>query len=217
MKMLPSTHAATSNCSAMDGSSTSAFYPCLCGAITCRVSEICTDGATPVCKARLPLDDYKGLNGSGCALADQLPGDEITSEAKAFMECGGKCSAVMDVGCERKYFRLCKVGAPYIKEENATDCLRMRVPDHAAPAGGARPPIELKFWKTFCESRTADIKFRPLFKGRLCASGKVIADAFTEPLCAEKAAADASCAPKRRPPTPLVALSSTSRTARSRA
>lgn len=137
-----------------------------------------------------PAETWKIKENATCARGD-LIGDEYDSEAEAVANCGISCAALVDDGCQRKKFRLCKLGAMH-EESHSGSCLRLRVPGHAPPEAAARKPLEAKFWKAFC-GRQANL-FRVLFKSRLCVTGKVLSDeAPTEAYCADLTAADASC------------------------
>eukprot|EP00929_Paragymnodinium_shiwhaense_P108690 TRINITY_DN75014_c0_g1_i1.p1 TRINITY_DN75014_c0_g1~~TRINITY_DN75014_c0_g1_i1.p1 ORF type:complete len:488 (-),score=76.41 TRINITY_DN75014_c0_g1_i1:338-1801(-) len=190
-------------CSSTDGSGTSAAYPCFCGRTrgpVCARFEICTvseaDSGESTCALRRPLDHYEVSLNTTCPKGQLVhAGKMIESELDAYELCGAGCSAVVDVGCERKKFRLCKMGA-MVEEDKAPppDCLRKRVPNHPPPTGVSRPPLHLDLWKEFCARKVEkQIAFRLLFSRRLCASGKEIGDAHTEALCAEKTKADSEC------------------------
>lgn len=190
-------------CTIADGSATSALYPCFCGPTrgpTCKQNEFCTMTANSIdskCALPLPLDPYDVNEKTTCASGDLMKdGKKFTSELDAYEQCGAGCSGVLDVGCMRKEFKLCKMGSVYEDDRKASvpDCIRQRVPNHPPPTGKARPPVHLSFWKTFC-GRSVDQqnRYRILFSRRLCAAGKEIADAWTENKCAELVKADADC------------------------
>jgi len=115
-----------------------------------------------------------------CAPQDLLAGNYSNLTA-AEAACGKNCSAVQDVGCKGREFRLCRIGAAE-RTSKAGTCLRMR---------SRRGPQEKKFWRDFCARKV--VPFRLLFPGRKCAAGKVLAGALTEVACAEKAGADTAC------------------------
>eukprot|EP00929_Paragymnodinium_shiwhaense_P009027 TRINITY_DN113045_c0_g1_i1.p1 TRINITY_DN113045_c0_g1~~TRINITY_DN113045_c0_g1_i1.p1 ORF type:complete len:378 (+),score=75.09 TRINITY_DN113045_c0_g1_i1:157-1290(+) len=196
------------NCSVTDGSSGSSAYPCRCGsggAICNSTNELCFKDSG-VCKAIQPLDDYEVVKQKTCAVTDILEGPVIGTELEAYLACDGDCSAVLDVGCQRTSFRLCKMGAVPEDSESST-CLRLRVPGHAPPTATPRGPLYKKFWKRFCNLDMTHA-FRLLFEGRLC-DGETISlgDTWTVARCSEEAGTNPECgdvfdftkAPKGKP------------------
>lgn len=120
------------------------------------------------------------VNQTFCAPQDLLAGSFPDSTA-ATAACGKDCSAIQDLGCRGKEFRLCRIGAKQQASQAGT-CLRMR---------SRRGPQETQFWREFCARKA--VPFRMLFPGRRCAAGKVLQGALTEVACAEKVDADPSC------------------------
>mmetsp|Transcript_26487 Transcript_26487/g.81520 ORF Transcript_26487/g.81520 Transcript_26487/m.81520 type:complete len:338 (-) Transcript_26487:83-1096(-) len=171
----------------LDGS----YWDTICDVIANASKKDCGTNASNASNATAsrPLDGWNVKNGTSCAekdLLDAAPADEKEAE----QACGGMCSSVLDVGCERKEFRLCKIGA---REEPspAGSCLRMRLPDHRPPEGKPRGPQELDFWRRLCSAST--LNFRLVFTGRRCKFGKPLSGAYSEAACAELVDADPSC------------------------
>lgn len=136
-----------------------------------------------------PLHGWNVKANTTCSDKDMLDGN-FTDEEDAEMNCGHDCASVVDVGCERKEFRLCKLGSMDEVSQNGA-CLRMRVPDHRPPDSKPSKPMEKEFWKAFCNK--AGAAFRLIFRDRLCSSGKALEGAWSEGACAELAAKDAAC------------------------
>lgn len=147
-----------------------------------------------------PLTDWRVANGTECEAGDYYGEELYTSELEAFQNCDAMCGAIMDVGCIRTRFRLCKVGARHSEDGHQGSCLRLRVPDHEPPRGHSRPKFGEEFWKQFCDNEAAvGSRFRVLFADRLCSQGKVLDGGGGDSLprapfeCAELAKADAAC------------------------
>mmetsp|Transcript_112455 Transcript_112455/g.223468 ORF Transcript_112455/g.223468 Transcript_112455/m.223468 type:complete len:360 (+) Transcript_112455:52-1131(+) len=146
-----------------------------------------SSNASSVAK-KLPLDGWTVDKNISCG---GEPEDTMfTDESQAESACGTMCASVADIGCERRQFRICKVGARDEPSSNGT-CLRRRLPMQRAPSGKPRPPREPKFWKEFCERGT--VYFRMLFSERLCVRGMVLPGAYTEAGCAELASENPLC------------------------
>jgi len=137
------------------------------------------------------LDGWAVRNGTACREEDQLGEETFTDETKAAEACGGICGSLHDVGCRRKKFRLCKLGAGGIPS-SAGSCLRLRVPGVAPVGGSPSGPQEAEFWKELCSQPA--VRFRLLFPRRLCTSAKLLPLSHSEGACAERAAADPGCA-----------------------
>lgn len=143
-------------------------------------------------EAHRPLDGWAVENNSQCAVSERF-GGEYADEEEALAECGGRCGAVLDVGCNRSSFRLCNVGSAPGPAVNMSDCLRMRPADYVPAAAQPRGPQDLEFWDQFC-NEAPSVPFHVVFPGRLCLAGKVLGDDVpTDGACAELAAADAEC------------------------
>lgn len=180
-------------CSVTDGSSASSDYPCRCGSAgaVCTASQQLCFASTGLCKAISPLDKYRVLTKTSCPAGDRLDTPVIRTELEAYLACDGDCSAIVDVGCLRTSFQLCKLGA--VQEEDASSCLRLRVPDHAPPESEPRPPLEQEFWKAFC-AQTQAHNFRLLFKGRTCGGSPLdLGDSWTPDRCSELSALNPEC------------------------
>jgi len=151
--------------------------------------SIC-DGAIPkdTDKKESPFAGWEVKNDTTCDPKQMIEG-EITDEMEAYKKCGADCASVVDMGCNRTKFRLCKLGSLDVKASGT--CLIPRFPNHRAPESKPAKPMETEFWKTFCAEGNA--KFRRLFKGKLCAVGKALDVVYSEGGCADKAAADADC------------------------
>jgi len=181
------------SCSVTDGSSSSKAYPCRCGdsGAVCTASEELCFAGDGKCKAVRPLDAYDVLSNKTCSDGNLLDVPTIQSEQEAYLACDGTCSAIVDVGCQRSSFRLCKMGAAH--DDSSDSCLRMRVPGNAPPDSVPRPPLHGKFWKKFCTQNQTH-SFRLLFKGRLCGGPVVdLGDSWTPDRCSELAGANPTC------------------------
>lgn len=141
---------------------------------------------------KLPLDGWKVEKNTTCGVSDvEAPsGETFSDESEAENACGTTCASIADIGCERRQFKICKVGALDEPSEEGT-CLRRRLPLQRAPSGKPRPPREPAFWKEFCGRGV--LYFRMLFPKRLCMRGKVLPGAYTEAGCAELASEDPLC------------------------
>lgn len=143
-------------------------------------------------EAGRPLDDWAVQNNTQCAVSERF-GMEHTNEEEALEECGGRCGAVIDVGCNRSSFRLCSVGAAPGPAVNMSDCLRTRPANYVPASAQPRGPQDLEFWDRFC-NEAPSVPFHVVFPGRLCLAGKVLGDDVpTDGACAELTAADAEC------------------------
>jgi len=143
-------------------------------------SSIGANSSTGAISAQELPESWPLVEETFCALQDVLEGN-FSDLSAAMQACGKNCSAVQDVGCEGREFRLCRIGASESPSKTGT-CLRKRA---------RRGPKEEKFWREFCARHV--VHFRLLFPGRRCAEGKVLQGAFTEIACAEAAKADPGC------------------------
>lgn len=138
---------------------------------------------------KLPLDGWRVEKNTTCG-GEPAADSTFSDESEAETACGTTCASIADVGCERRQFRICKVGAMDEPSSEGT-CLRRRLPLQRAPSGKPRPPREPKFWKEFCERGA--VYFRMLFPKRLCLTGLVLPGAYTEAGCAELASENEFC------------------------
>lgn len=161
-----------------------AFWEALCNGTKEAPTEVNNQGEDV-----RPLGGWRVAADTVCPDEDQLEGD-FTDEALAEDHCGAACYAVLDIGCQRQRFRLCKLGAEELPASDGS-CLR-HIPKNRPPRGSQpRPPQERDFWKAFCAE--AEVDFRPLFPGRLCTAATPLPGADSEGRCAELTAATRTC------------------------
>jgi len=137
-----------------------------------------------------PMHDWHVKHNVTCGASHQMPGEYATGE-EAVGACGNECASVADVGCTGTRFVRCKLGSIDVDDLTNGTCLRLRMPGHRPPEGKPSKPIYQDFWTRFCTQ--GGIAFRKLFRNRVCATGKVLPEAWSEGRCAELTAADAAC------------------------
>jgi len=137
-----------------------------------------------------PFDDWVVAENTTCSDEDMLAG-EFTDETSAYEGCGVECASIVDIGCTRTTFKLCKIGALETPSANSSTCLRRRLPDHRPPDGKPQPPQEHAVWRAFCTQ--AGVRYRLLWAKRLCTVGLELVGAHSEGRCAELAAVNPSC------------------------
>lgn len=140
-----------------------------------------------------PLDGWDVFANSTCGDDDLLEGT-FTAERAAYESCGAECASVVDLGCERQNFRLCKLGGLNVASANGT-CIRNRYPDHRTFEGKPQLPQEHEMWSAFCAG--GDVKFRRLWPERRCLDSAAamvdLTGALSDLMCAELTAGNALC------------------------
>mmetsp|Transcript_126415 Transcript_126415/g.404759 ORF Transcript_126415/g.404759 Transcript_126415/m.404759 type:complete len:309 (+) Transcript_126415:287-1213(+) len=139
-----------------------------------------------------PLDDWLLTKNTSCSVKDTLEGGEFEDEREAWKACGSGCASVVDDGCVREHFKLCRIGSQDLAVANAT-CLRRKPPNAPPPAADLDKPKEDELWKLLCAQ--AGPPYRVVWEQRECTNTDAVSlvGAVSPGRCAELAGENKVC------------------------